>query len=100
MILSKEKIVYRTSEFVDAFNSKSSKIDLFGMSDEEIDKINAELKLDGVFASAPNVRGISEFHQLQVVDNRTKGFVVSAEGYKYWSFRTRYFWFIILIVCT
>lgn len=83
MILSKEKIIYQTSDFVDAFKSKKSKVDLFGMSDEEIDKINVELNLDKVFAEAPTVRGISECHQLQVVDNRIKGFVMSTEGYKY-----------------
>lgn len=83
MILSKEKIVYQTSDFVDAFKSKKSKVDLFGMSDEEIDKINIKLNLNKVFAEASTIRGISECHQLQVVDSRTKGFAMSTEGYEY-----------------
>lgn len=83
MILSKKRIVYQTSDFVDAFKSKKSKVDLYGMSDEEINKINVELNLDKVFAETSAVRGISEYHQLQVIDNRIKGFVMSTEGYKY-----------------
>lgn len=81
MVLAREVIVNNTQDFVDAFNSKESKIGLVELTDIDIDKINGKLKLGDVFASAPTIRDISKFHQMKFLDNKIKGFITSADGF-------------------
>lgn len=68
MILTKNKIVYQTSDFVDAFNSKKSAIEVSGITDSEISEINALLNLSKVFSEAKAVPGISECHQCHHIE--------------------------------
>lgn len=83
LVLSQERIVYNADDFVDAFRSSESKVDVFALSPKEIEEINIELNLSDLTSKAPAIRGISECHQLQVVNNSVKGFIISKEGYKY-----------------
>lgn len=83
MILSKERMVYGANDFVEAFKSKESKIDLFGLSPEEIVQINDQLSLSELVSKAPPIPGIAGYHQLQVVNNSVKGFTTSKDGYQY-----------------
>ncbi|XP_037049030.1 uncharacterized protein LOC119083416 [Bradysia coprophila] len=81
-VLSRQNTVFDTNDFVNAFNSSKSKVNLFGMTPEEIEKINIELKLNDLFVNAPAISGISSYHQLQAVNGRIKGFVSSNDGYQ------------------
>lgn len=83
LVLSQEKIIYNADDFVAAFRSTESKVDVFGLSPEEIEQINVELNLSELAIKAPAIRGISESHQLHVVNNVVKCFTTSKEGYKY-----------------
>ncbi len=82
LILSREAIVNNTTEFVAAFNLKKSKIGLVELTDIDINRINGQLKLDDVFASACTVRDISKFHQIIFLNGKAKGFITSADGYE------------------
>lgn len=82
LILSREAIVNNTKDFVSAFNSKKSKIGLVELTDIDIDKINAHLNLSALFATAPTIREISKFHQMQSCNKRVKGFLTSEDGYE------------------
>lgn len=81
LVKSRKAIVNSSKDFVDAFNTESSVIDLVDFPDSEMMKIFNELKLDDVFSSAPPIPNISNFHQLQVINGRVVGFSTSAEGY-------------------
>lgn len=58
MVLSKERTVYQTSDFVSAFQSKESKVELLNMTPEEIESINVELNLNDLFLKAQAIPGI------------------------------------------
>lgn len=81
LINSRQAIVNCSSDFVDAFNSEDSVINVVHMSECEAKKICGELKLDDVFANAPAVPNIFSFHQLQVINGKVVGFRTSKEGY-------------------
>lgn len=81
LVLAREVIVNDTKDFVAAFKKDSqSKIDLIELNDADIDKINDMLKLSELFAKAPAVRDISKFHKLMFLNNKVKGFVISADS--------------------
>lgn len=80
-VLSEKVIVNQTNDFVQAYNSRTSKVDMIEMTSKEIDKINNDLKLTEIFLKAKAVRAISTFHQLQTINNRIKGFALSKDGY-------------------
>jgi len=80
-VLSEEFIVNQTDDFVRAFNSRESKVDVIQLTSEEIVEINNNLNLTEIFSKAPAVRAISTFHQLQSKTNGIKGFVLSKDGY-------------------
>lgn len=80
MVLTREAIVNNTKDFVSAFNLKSkSKIDIIELNDVDINGIKELLKLNEVFAQAPAIRDISKCHKLVFLNNKVKGFVVSAD---------------------
>lgn len=81
LVLSEEVIVNRTDDFVDAFNSRQSEVNVIEMTSQQIEKINDDLKLTEIFSKAPAIRGISTFHQLRSVNDRIKGFALSKDGY-------------------
>lgn len=81
LVLSEEVIVNRSDDFVDAFNSRRSEVDVIEMTSQEIEKINDDLKLTEIFSKAPAIRGISTFHQLRSKNDRIKGFTLSKDGY-------------------
>lgn len=53
LVLSEEVIVNRSDDFVDAFNSRQSEVDVIEMTSQEIEKINDDLKLTEIFSKAP-----------------------------------------------
>ncbi|KAG4075427.1 hypothetical protein HA402_015080 [Bradysia odoriphaga] len=80
-VLSRQNTVFDTNDFVNAFNSNKSKVNLFEMTPEEIETINIELNLNDLFVNAPAISGILSYHQLQAINGRIKGFVSSNDGY-------------------
>lgn len=83
LVKSRKSTVSCAKEFVASFNGESSKIELIEMTQSSIDKINATIKFDYVVNSAPNVKDISQFHQLQCVNGKVKGFLFSKDGYEF-----------------
>lgn len=83
LILSRKNIVYCASDFVTAFNSQDSLIDVFEMNSNEITSINQQLKLVDLFKGAPAIRNIFKCHQLYVSDKKVIGFEMSKNGYEH-----------------
>lgn len=82
VVVSKERNVYQTEDFVSAFYTNDSKVNLMGMSQADMDDINSKLNLSEIYLKALAIPKIMSFHQLQVVDNRPKAFIVSKGGYQ------------------
>lgn len=53
------------------------------MPECEAEKIQKDLKLDQVFATAPAIANVFSFHQLQFVGQKVKGFTISQDGNDY-----------------
>lgn len=83
LVKSRHSIVNCSSDFCQAFNSENSVIEVMHMPESETTKIRKGLKLDDVFAAAPAVAEVFSFHQLQLIDQKVKGFTTSQEGYDY-----------------
>lgn len=81
LINSRKSVVNCAKEFVDSFNEEPSNVELIEMSSADINKINKAMKLDTVTQTAPAIKDISKFHQLQCVNNKIKGFLLSKDGY-------------------
>lgn len=78
---SRKSIVNCSLDFVNAFNSEHSIINVINMSCDEAERIRQKLKLDDIFDNAKAVRNIFNFHQLQVVNDNIVGYCTSSEGY-------------------
>lgn len=83
MVNSRKAIVNDASDFVSAYKTENSLIEVTLVTPEEISDINAELELEYVFETAEALPNISNFHQLQVIDGKLLGFLTSDEGYKH-----------------
>lgn len=83
LIKSRQSIVNCSRDFCQAFNSENSVIELMHMPESEAKKIREDLELDNVFATAPAVAEVFSFHQMQLIDQKIKGFTTSQEGYDY-----------------
>lgn len=81
LVATRKKIVNNAKDFVEAFNSEKSSIEVVEMSPSDIESISNSLDLNQIFMKAPTVKNITKFHQMQVVDNAVKGFFTSKEGY-------------------
>lgn len=81
LVLSEQAIVNGTTDFVNAYATKESVIQLVELTFLDIEKINAEIKLEEVFSNAPNIRDILKCHHLHVTNNRIKGYITSKDGY-------------------
>ncbi|XP_037052476.1 uncharacterized protein LOC119086005 [Bradysia coprophila] len=81
LVNSRKSVVNCSRDFIDSFNQEPSNIELIEMSFADINKINKTMKLDTVTETAKTIKDISKFHQLQCVDNKIKGFVLSKDGY-------------------
>lgn len=81
LVKSRKAIVNCAKSFVDTFNLESSVIDLIFMSENEAKQIHNNLKLNDVFSSAPPVKNVFSYHQMQVRNGKIIGFSTSKEGY-------------------
>lgn len=82
MVTTRKAIVNSAKDFVAAFNIEKSSVDVFEMSNSEIEKINKKLKVDEVFDKAPNISGITSAHQLHTIGGKIFDFVTSSDGYE------------------
>lgn len=89
LVMIGEAIVYCANQFVKAFNKEQSKITLIEMDKREIDKINQDLQLDILVATAPAIFNISNCHQLQVLNGKVLAFQTSQEGYQFLSNKSK-----------
>lgn len=80
-MVSNRAIVNCAKEFVGAFNDGHSSIGVYEMTSHEIDKIRKELNLDEIFNSALAVKNIRSYHQLQWINEKAVGFVISADSH-------------------
>lgn len=85
LVKSRQSIVNCSSDFCKAFNSEKSVIDVMHMPETEFKKIQKNLNLDKVFASAPVVPDVSSFHQMQIIDGKVKGFITSEKDYEFFA---------------
>lgn len=83
LVNSRQKIVNSSLDFVNAFNSEDSVMNVMHMSDSEAKKIRSDLKLDYIFDNAQPVPNIFSFHHVQVIGGKVIGHCTSQEGYKY-----------------
>lgn len=83
MVNSRKAIVNDADDFVAAYQTEDSLIEVTLVTRQEINDINAELELEYVFETAEALPNISNFHQLQVIDGKLVGFHTSDEGYQY-----------------
>lgn len=83
MVNSRKAIVNGANDFVSAYQTEESLIEVTLVTPQEIKDINAELELEYVFETAQALPNISNFHQLQVIDCKLVGFHTSDEGYQY-----------------
>lgn len=81
LVKARKFIVDNAKEFVGAFNSEKSSIDVEEMSASDIQLISDRLNLAQIFSKSPAVKNITKFHQMQIVNNSVKGFLTSKEGY-------------------
>lgn len=83
LVKSRHSIVNCSRDFCEAFNSEYSIIELMDMPETEANNIRTTLKLDNVFGTAPAVADVFSFHQIQIIDQKVKGFTTSKDGYEY-----------------
>lgn len=81
LVQTRKTIVNNAKDFVSAFNSEKSSIEVVEMTPSDIKSISHSLNLEQIFMKAPAVKNITKFHQIQSVDNAVKGFLTSKEGY-------------------
>lgn len=81
LVKSRKSVVNCAKDFVESFKSEKSSVELIEMSSADINKINATMKLDDIVKTAPTVKDISKFHQLQCINDTVKGFLFSKDGY-------------------
>lgn len=81
LVNSRKSVVNCAKDFVNSFKEEPSNVELIEMSSSDINKINKAMKLDTLIQTAPTIKDISQFHQLQCVNNSIKGFVLSKDGY-------------------
>lgn len=81
LVKSRQAIANCSLDFVAAFNSETSLIDVIDMPPDESEKIEADLQFNDAFASAAPVPGILNFHQIQICNGQVVGNFTSKEGY-------------------
>lgn len=83
IVKSRKAIVNCSEDFVNAFNSENSAIELIHFSPDKFLKAQKELNIDDLFAHAPPVTNTFSSHQFQVFNSKVLGFSVSDEGYTF-----------------
>lgn len=53
------------------------------MDKTDIDQRNASMKLDFEYENAPDVRGIFDYHHLQVINGKVVGYTTTKEVFKF-----------------
>lgn len=81
LIRTRKAIVNCAKDFVLAFKTEPSKVELFEMSSTDINKINTTMKFDDVVNTAQSVKDIFKCHQLQCINKNVQGFLFSKDGY-------------------
>lgn len=71
--------VSNASEFAEAV-SENSKVKVIHMDSNEITERLSSLKLDEEWKNAPNIRGILNYHHIQITDGKVHGFLTTMEG--------------------
>lgn len=84
LVKSRKVIVNCSKDFVDAFNSEKSVIDVIDMPEDEATQIFNDLKLHDVFNFAPAIPNVFSYHQLQLFNDKIVGFTTSEEGYAFY----------------
>lgn len=81
LVNSRKAVVNSSIDFVNAFNSEESVINVIHMSESEAQKIRSKLNLDHIFDNARPLPDIFTFHHLHTVDGKVIGSCTSQEGY-------------------
>lgn len=81
LVKSRKSVVNCATEFVDCFKNERSKVEIIEMSKADINNINTAMKFNNIIETAPNVKGISQCHQLQCRNNNIQTYLFSKDGY-------------------
>lgn len=78
-VKSRISTVSNASEFTEAVN-ENSKVKEIYMNSNEISERFTSLKLDDQWKKVPDVRGILNFHHIQIHNGKVHGFLTTLEG--------------------